>query len=91
MLLCAACLSLQRLTAAKACSSSFGCQGASTGLPTLLVFGGNGFVGTRICEEALKTGLAVVSISRSGAPKQNAAWTNEVEWVQVPYPLDCTA
>ena len=57
-------------------------QDASAGLPSLVVFGGNGFVGSRICEEAVKTGLAVVSISRSGGPKQNAAWTSDVEWVQ---------
>jgi len=52
----------------------------------LIVFGGNGFVGTRVCEEALQTGLAVVSINRSGAPKATAPWTSEVEWVKVSNP-----
>ena len=53
------------------------------GQPKLLVFGGNGFVGSRVCEEALKTGLPVVSINRSGAPKLSADWVSTVEWIQV--------
>ena len=53
------------------------------GQPKLLVFGGNGFVGSRVCEEALKTGLDVVSISRSGRPKLSADWVSSMEWVQV--------
>lgn len=32
----------------------------------LLVFGGNGFVGSHICKEALERGLTVASISRYG-------------------------
>lgn len=54
------------------------------GQPKLLVFGGSGFVGTRVCEEALKTGLAVVSVNRSGPPKLSADWVSSVEWIQVP-------
>ena len=56
---------------------------AYSGLPKLLVFGGNGFVGTRVCEEALNTGLAVVSVNRSGPPKGAPAWAAQVQWVQV--------
>ena len=41
----------------------------SSSLPHLLVFGGNGFVGTRVCQAALKAGLGVVSVSRSGRPR----------------------
>lgn len=52
-------------------------------MPALVVFGGNGFVGSRVCQEALKTGLAVISVNRSGAPKQGGAWVNEVQWVKV--------
>lgn len=52
------------------------------GMPKLLVFGGNGFVGSRVCEEAVKTGLQIVSINRSGRPKQSAPWIDEVDWVQ---------
>ena len=53
------------------------------GPPKILVFGGNGFVGSRVCEEAVKTGLGVVSINRSGPPKLNADWVSKVEWVRV--------
>ena len=41
----------------------------SSSLPHLLVFGGNGFVGTRVCQAALNAGLGVVSVSRSGRPR----------------------
>ncbi|KAL3131927.1 hypothetical protein ABBQ38_007628 [Trebouxia sp. C0009 RCD-2024] len=67
-------------TGAATSSSSFQ-QSTYDGPPKLIVFGGNGFVGTRVCEEALQTGLAVVSINRSGPPKATAAWTSDVEWV----------
>ncbi len=59
------------------------------GPPKLVIFGGNGFVGSRVCEEALKTGLSVVSVNRSGPPKQSADWVKGVEWVQVSLPLPC--
>ncbi|CAL8467766.1 g7304 [Coccomyxa elongata] len=52
------------------------------GPPKLVIFGGNGFVGSRVCEEALKTGLSVVSVNRSGPPKQSADWIKGVEWVK---------
>lgn len=52
------------------------------GMPKLLVFGGNGFVGTRVCEEAVSTGLQIVSINRSGRPRQNAPWVDQVDWIQ---------
>jgi uncharacterized protein YbjT (DUF2867 family) len=58
-------------------------QEVFTGIPKLVVFGGNGFVGSRVCEEALKTGLAVVSVNRSGPPKQLTSWSKEVDWVRV--------
>lgn len=35
-------------------------------MPKLVVFGGRGFVGSHIVQEALNTGLHVVAISRSG-------------------------
>jgi hypothetical protein len=57
-------------------------QGTSS-LPKLIVFGGNGFVGSRVCEEALRTGLGVVSINRSGPPKLSSPWIKDVEWVRV--------
>ena len=58
-------------------------QAELEGMPKLLVFGGNGYVGTRVCEEALNTGLQIVSINRSGKPRGTDAWINEVDWVQV--------
>jgi hypothetical protein len=59
-----------------------GAQEPAPGLPKVLVFGGNGFVGSRVCEEALKTGLGVVSVNRSGAPRHRAPWVDEVTWLQ---------
>lgn len=52
----------------------------------LLVFGGNGFLGRRICQEAVHRGLEVISISRSGkppvlnSPPRERNWTREVCW-----------
>ncbi|XP_010692986.2 uncharacterized protein At1g32220, chloroplastic [Beta vulgaris subsp. vulgaris] len=46
----------------------------------LLVFGGNGFVGSHICKEALERGLTVASISRSGRSSINEAWADRVNW-----------
>ncbi|KAL2897534.1 hypothetical protein RDABS01_039317 [Bienertia sinuspersici] len=48
----------------------------------LLVFGGNGFVGSHVCKEALERGLLVASISRSGKSSINEAWTDRVSWHQ---------
>lgn len=62
-------------------------QAELEGMPKILVFGGNGYVGTKVCEEALKTGLQVVSINRSGKPRGTDAWINEVDWVQASYGL----
>ncbi|OMO49971.1 hypothetical protein COLO4_38266 [Corchorus olitorius] len=56
----------------------------TTAPPTekLLVLGGNGFVGSHICKEALEHGLTVASISRSGRPSLNDSWTNDVLWLK---------
>lgn len=35
-------------------------------VPTLVVLGGRGFVGSAVCHEALATGMHVVGLSRSG-------------------------
>ncbi|KAG0557035.1 hypothetical protein M758_11G094500 [Ceratodon purpureus] len=48
----------------------------------VLVLGGNGYVGTHICKEALSKGVPVVSLSRSGRPKVAEPWSNDVEWVK---------
>ena len=52
-------------------------------MPKLLVFGGGGYVGSHVCQEALNTGLQIVSINRSGRPKGSEPWKDEVEWVSV--------
>ncbi|XP_044463094.1 uncharacterized protein At1g32220, chloroplastic-like [Mangifera indica] len=48
----------------------------------LLVLGGNGFVGSHICREALDRGLAVASLSRSGRSSLHDSWANNVIWHQ---------
>ncbi|KAI1467197.1 NAD(P)-binding protein [Daldinia caldariorum] len=54
----------------------------------LVVCGGNGFLGSRICKYAVGRGWDVTSISRSGEPKWNAVtesdkppqWARKVTW-----------
>ncbi|EYU22037.1 hypothetical protein ABFS82_01G038900 [Erythranthe guttata] len=48
----------------------------------LLVIGGNGFVGSHICKEALNRGLTVASLSRSGRSSIQESWANSVMWHQ---------
>ncbi|CAK9312773.1 unnamed protein product [Citrullus colocynthis] len=48
----------------------------------LLVLGGNGFVGSHICQEALNRGLTVASLSRSGRSSIRGSWANNVIWHQ---------
>ncbi|XP_057957493.1 uncharacterized protein At1g32220, chloroplastic isoform X2 [Malania oleifera] len=48
----------------------------------LLVLGGNGFVGSHICREALDRGLSVSSLSRSGRSSIHESWANSIIWNQ---------
>ncbi|XP_022756303.1 uncharacterized protein At1g32220, chloroplastic-like [Durio zibethinus] len=48
----------------------------------LLVLGGNGFVGSHICREALNRGLTVASLSRSGRSSLHDSWAKNVAWLQ---------
>ncbi|CAD5191157.1 unnamed protein product [Musa acuminata subsp. burmannicoides] len=48
----------------------------------LLVLGGNGFVGSHVCKEALDQGLSVSSLSRSGRSSIRESWADKVEWLQ---------
>ncbi|KAL4185581.1 hypothetical protein AMTRI_Chr10g231360 [Amborella trichopoda] len=48
----------------------------------LLVLGGNGFVGSHVCREALEHGLSVSSLSRSGRSSVHGAWADQVIWHQ---------
>lgn len=49
---------------------------------TIVVFGGNGFVGLRICELGINKSYRVIAISRSGCPEWAKQWefTEKVEW-----------
>lgn len=53
----------------------------------LVVFGGTGFLGKRICQTAVNRGWNVVSITGSGRkpqpyPKEDGAWIEKVQWKQ---------
>lgn len=54
-------------------------------LRSIAVFGGNGFLGHKICEIGVLRGYNVTSCSRSGDPPQNIIhqpWIKKVEWEQ---------
>ena len=48
----------------------------------LAVFGGNGFIGRRVCRRAVEAGHEVTSIARSGppAPDRRGEWAEAVRW-----------
>ena len=48
----------------------------------LVVFGGSGFVGTRVLRSALASGLKVASASRGGAPVADEPDLGSVEWLK---------
>ncbi|KAF9624765.1 hypothetical protein IFM89_013846 [Coptis chinensis] len=48
----------------------------------LLVLGGNGFVGSHVCKQALDRGLSVASLSRSGRSSIKDSWASNVDWHQ---------
>ncbi|KAH1252717.1 chloroplastic protein [Glycine max] len=56
-------------------------------LPTekLLVLGGNGFVGSHICREALDRDLSVASLSRSGRSSLHDSWATNVAWYKADF------
>lgn len=70
-----------------------GAASASASAPSprrIVVLGGNGFVGSHVCQELLarkargKDGeLTVTSVSRSGLPPKGAApWVRDVQWLK---------
>lgn len=49
----------------------------------VVIFGGSGFIGRKLVETLSSEGHHVVSISRSGKPKdKHADWSQSIEWVQ---------
>ncbi|KAE8349672.1 hypothetical protein BDV28DRAFT_56746 [Aspergillus coremiiformis] len=56
----------------------------------LVVAGGNGFLGSRICRSAVARGWSVISLSRSGEPRWDAisgsleppSWASSVKWAK---------
>ncbi|KAK4194737.1 hypothetical protein QBC40DRAFT_318377 [Triangularia verruculosa] len=55
----------------------------STATKRLIVFGGNGFLGSRICRSAVSRNWEVISISRSGQPhwpSSPPSWSTSVTW-----------
>ncbi|PKX92794.1 ubiquinone biosynthesis protein COQ11 [Aspergillus novofumigatus IBT 16806] len=56
----------------------------------VVVAGGNGFLGSRICKSAVNRGWSVTSLSRSGEPRWDTVtsshdrptWANSVEWAK---------
>lgn len=51
-------------------------------MPSLLVLGGNGFVGRAVCKAALQKGWSVTSLARSGAPDKVPGALKDVKWVK---------
>lgn len=52
--------------------------------PRVAVFGGSGFVGSRVCKTLVDSGCSVLSVSRAGQPPSWAAaepWSKNVEWL----------
>ncbi|KAK3278861.1 hypothetical protein CYMTET_13230 [Cymbomonas tetramitiformis] len=52
--------------------------------PKVVVFGGNGYVGSEVCKSLLKLGINVTSVSRSGAPASSSSeeWVQHVRWIK---------
>ncbi|MEG0285881.1 MAG: NAD-dependent epimerase/dehydratase family protein [Vagococcus sp.] len=51
----------------------------------LVVFGGSGFVGQALCQEAIKQNIPVISISKHGQPKKSDLWMSHplITWVKM--------
>eukprot|EP00931_Biecheleriopsis_adriatica_P090108 TRINITY_DN64142_c0_g1_i1.p1 TRINITY_DN64142_c0_g1~~TRINITY_DN64142_c0_g1_i1.p1 ORF type:complete len:329 (+),score=65.24 TRINITY_DN64142_c0_g1_i1:34-987(+) len=49
----------------------------------IVVLGGSGFVGQRVCEQLVGKGASVTSVSRSGKPPAaSGSWVSQVRWEQ---------
>mmetsp|Transcript_22784 Transcript_22784/g.56844 ORF Transcript_22784/g.56844 Transcript_22784/m.56844 type:complete len:315 (+) Transcript_22784:25-969(+) len=75
---------LSALLPAAALASAYLAEPASAAtaeLKKVVVLGGSGFVGSRVCKQLVAHGAGVVSISRSGRPALAGTWADKVEWV----------
>lgn len=54
----------------------------SPGPEKVLVLGGNGFVGSHVCKEAVQQGFSVSSFSRTGRASIQESWADSVVWHQ---------
>jgi hypothetical protein len=52
--------------------------------PKVVVFGGNGYVGSHVCQALLSLNSTVASVNRSGQPTSPEwdHWWHDVEWVK---------
>ena len=59
-------------------------KGSANALPRIVVFGGSGFVGSKVCQHAVEMGVGVTSISRSGRPRflDASGWADSVQWIR---------
>ncbi len=48
----------------------------------LIILGGSGFVGAAVAEEALRRGMNVVCLSRSGSTEAPHAWADKATWAK---------
>lgn len=81
LLSCAGAVSGLSMAASAAARPASPRQGSGAG-KKLVVFGGTGYVGSRVCTEAVKRGYSVVGVSRRGAnPKPGDEYLDAVEWV----------
>ena len=71
-------------TASDETSTSTASSAPSSTPPSIVVFGGSGFVGSKVCEEAASLGVKVTSVSRGGRPSfaSSADWASGVEWLR---------
>ena len=61
---------------------------ASNAVQRVLVFGGSGYVGRRVCRSLLDVarscgrGVSVASVSRGGRFTQSEPWANDIDWLR---------
>ena len=70
-----------KATQGRLCRSMSSGAGQSPKTYEVVVFGGNGFVGTQVCKSLADMGLKVAAINRSGAPREKADWMAGVDYI----------